>query len=68
MGMFYPDFMNPLTYNMDICSNIPYFLSKNESKMIVIRLSRSNCFIKFYYNNIFDTISTLFVLQQGEFF
>ncbi len=46
-----PGFGNPPTYNVNLCRNRPYFMSKNKQNMRIIRLSRHYC-LRLYYKSL----------------
>ena len=70
-GMGRPDFSNPPTYNVDLCRNRPYIMSKNKRNMRVIRLSRPYYCLKSYYEQFrsdFNSFLTEIKLHFRVFF
>ncbi len=65
-GMCRPDFVNLPTYNIHLWKNRPYFMSKNERDMKIIRLSRPYYCLQLYYENLWRAFTT-FLTEKGKF-
>ncbi len=57
-GTWCQHFGNPPTYNVTLCGDRPYFMSKNKQNMRIIRLSRSYCCLKLYYEHLWRDFTT----------